>query len=281
MLRVQDVTKNCLWAGTLFAAPALSHQWARHTSPAMTPCPGTLCTTDTTRTPYRPYHGGLRRELHGGWAVVAKERDTQKIGQERQAEEPPMLSSQGSVSCSPDQPCLTAGVRTGQTGGEVWPWTPAASARHPDSLHCKPARPASVPGPVAEPQSPSLMWGAIPATPSRAPHSQLSGESSELPGDCVHSGCVTSSIRLGPVGSGHSERKFLYLFCSKRPLRRPRKHSQAAGRGFRAEQELQCLMVSRAGHNSPSILGERHCGSENDPLKAQATAPGSHRGLRT
>ena len=138
--------------------------------------------------------------------------------QERRAEEPPMLSSQGSVACSPDQPCLTAGVRTSQTGGEVWPWTPAASARHPDSLHCKPARPASVPGPVAEPQSPSLMWGAIPATPSRAPHSHLSGESSEIPGDGVHSGCMTSGIRLGPVRSGHSESKFLSLFCSKRPL---------------------------------------------------------------
>ena len=63
--------------------------------------------------------------------------------------------------------------------------------------------------------------------------------------------------------------------------RRPPKYSQAAGRGFRAEQDLQCLMVSRAGHNSPWTLREHHCGSETDPLKAQATAPGSHRGLRT
>ena len=31
--------------------------------------------------------------------------------------------------------------------------------------------PASAPGPVAEPQSPSFMWGAMPDTPSRAPHS--------------------------------------------------------------------------------------------------------------
>ena len=137
------------------------------------------------------------------------------------------------------------------------------------------------------------MWGAIPATPSRAPHSQLSGESSELPGDCVHSGCMTSGIRLGPVGSGHSEAKFLCISsapeaptfsdslmpCSVQAPPTPRpKQSQAAGKGFRAEQELQCLMVNRAGHNSPSTLGEHHCGSETDPLNAQA--PGSYRALR-
>ena len=40
----------------------------------------------------------------------------------------------------------------------------------PDSLKCKPARPSSTPGPASEPQSPSLMWGAIPAPSSRAPH---------------------------------------------------------------------------------------------------------------
>ena len=53
----------------------------------------------------------------GGAAVVAKERETQETGQQRRVEEPPMLSSQVSVACSPDQPCLTAGVRTSQTGG--------------------------------------------------------------------------------------------------------------------------------------------------------------------
>lgn len=53
--------------------------------------------------------------------------------------------------------------------------------------------------------------GAMPATPSRAPHPQLSGESPELPGDRVHSGCMTSGIRLGPVGRGHSETKFLCI----------------------------------------------------------------------
>ncbi|CAI9150191.1 unnamed protein product [Rangifer tarandus platyrhynchus] len=49
----------------------------------MTPRLGTLRTTHPTRTPHRPPHGGLRRELHGGRAVVAKERETQDTGQER------------------------------------------------------------------------------------------------------------------------------------------------------------------------------------------------------
>ena len=110
------VSKNCLCAGTLCHTgpePPLStaHQPSRGTPSRELP----YHPPDQDST--HPPQGGLRRELHGEEAVVAKERETQETGQERGVEEPPILSSQVSVACSPDQPCLTAGVRTGQTGG--------------------------------------------------------------------------------------------------------------------------------------------------------------------
>ena len=60
----------------------------------MTPLLGTLRATRTTRTPPRPPHGGLRRELHEGWgAELAKERETQERGEQRRVEDLPMMSS--------------------------------------------------------------------------------------------------------------------------------------------------------------------------------------------
>ena len=126
----------------------------------------------------------------------------------------------------------------------------AASARHPTVCSANPPVPASLPGPASEPQSPSLQSST----------SQLSGESSELPGDRVHSGCMTSGIRLGPVGSGQSEIQFLCissapeaptLSYSLMPVLSSQvfpEHNQAAGRGFRAGQELQHLTVNKASH---------------------------------
>ena len=129
-----------------------------------------------------------------------------------------------------------------------------------DSLHCKPAWPSFTPQASFRAPEPQPHVGGYPSPILQSSTSQLSGESSELPGDRVHSGCMTSVIRLGPVGSGQSEIQFLCissapeaptLSYSLMPVLSSQvfpEHNQAAGRGFRAGQELQHLTVSRAGH---------------------------------
>ena len=79
----------------------------------------------------------------------------------------------------------------------------------PDSLQCKPARPSFTPRASFRAPDPQLHVGGYPSPILQSSTSQLSGESSELPGDRVYSGCMTSNIRLGPVGSGQSEIKCL------------------------------------------------------------------------
>ena len=128
----------------------------------------------------------------------------------------------------------------------------------PDGLQCKHARPSFTPWASFRAPEPQLHVGGYPSSILQSSTSQLSVESSELPGDRVHSGCMTSGIRPGPVGSSQVQSSFSVsllplkhplsptcscLFCHVFP-----EHSQAAGRGFRAGQELQCLTVSRAGH---------------------------------
>ena len=81
----------------------------------------------------------------------------------------------------------------------------------PDSLQCKPARPSFTPRASFRAPGPQLHVEAYPSPILRSSTSQLSGESSELPGDRVHSGCMTSNIRLGPVGSGQSDIKCLCI----------------------------------------------------------------------
>ena len=82
----------------------------------------------------------------------------------------------------------------------------------PDSLQCKPARPSSTPRASFRAPEPQPHVGGYPSPILQSATSQLSGESSELPGDRVHSWCMTSGIRLGPAGSGQSEIKFLCIF---------------------------------------------------------------------
>ena len=81
----------------------------------------------------------------------------------------------------------------------------------PDSLQCKPARPSFTHWVSFRAPEPQLHVGGYPSPILQISTSQLSGESSELPGDRVHSGCMTSSIRLGPVGSGQSDIKCLCI----------------------------------------------------------------------
>ena len=78
-----------------------------------------------------------------------------------------------------------------------------------DSLHCKPAWPSFTPQASFRAPEPQPHVGGYPSPILQRSTSQLPGESSELPGDCVHSWCMTSGIRLGPVGSGQSEIQFL------------------------------------------------------------------------
>ena len=80
-----------------------------------------------------------------------------------------------------------------------------------DSLHCKPAWPSFTPQASFRAPEPQPHVGGYPSPILQSSTSQLSGESSELPGDRVHSGCMTSGIRLGPVGSGQSEIQFLCI----------------------------------------------------------------------
>ena len=116
----------------------------------------------------------------------------------------------------------------------------------PDSLKCKPARPSSTPRAsfrAPEPQ-PHVRGYPSPILQSSTP--QLSGESSELPGDRVHSGCMTSGIRLGPAGNGQSEILFLCIssapevptlsyslmpVLSRRPLNTARLQGGVSGQG--------------------------------------------------
>ena len=81
----------------------------------------------------------------------------------------------------------------------------------PDSLQCKPARPSSTPQASFRAPEPQPHVRGYPSPILHSATSQLSGDSSELPGDRVHSGCMTNGIRLGPVGSGQSEIKFLCI----------------------------------------------------------------------
>ena len=81
----------------------------------------------------------------------------------------------------------------------------------PDSLQCKPARPSFTHWVSFRAPEPQLHVGGYPSPILQSSTSQLSGESSELPGDRVHSWCMTSSIRLGPVGSGQSDIKCLCI----------------------------------------------------------------------
>ena len=144
------------------------------------------------------------------------------------------------------------------------------------------------PGQLQSPRAPASC-GGLPSPILQSSTSQLSGESSELPGDRVHSGCMTSGIRLGPVGSGQSEIQFLCissapeaptLSYSLMPVLSSQvfpEHNQAAGRGFRAGQELQHLTVNKASHELTPNSGRASMWSETDSLMAQVTAPGSLR----
>ena len=80
-----------------------------------------------------------------------------------------------------------------------------------NSLHCKPAWPSFTPWASFRAPEPQPHVGGYPSPILQSSTSQLSGESSELPGDRVHSGCMTSGIRLGPVGSGQCEIQFLCI----------------------------------------------------------------------
>ena len=80
-----------------------------------------------------------------------------------------------------------------------------------DSLHCKPAWPSFTPQASFRAPEPQPHVGGYPSPILQRSTSQLPGESSELPGDRVHSWCMTSGIRLGPVGSGQSEIQFLCI----------------------------------------------------------------------
>ena len=267
----------------------------------MTPHLRTLHTTHPTRTPHRPPQGGLRRELHGaGGSGVQGERDPgdkrgEAGGRASHAELPNlsrMLTRPALLNC------------WGQNRSDRWGrCDPGHQQLQPDSPTVYTANlPGQLQplGQLQSPRAPSSCWGAMPATPSRAPHSQLSGEFSELREIMSIQGVWQAALGWDQLEVATGRASFsVSLLLLKRPpslirsclalSRRPPKYSQAAGRGFRAEQDLQCLMVSRAGHNSPSTLREHspstlrehHCGSETDPLKAQPIAPGSHRGLRT
>ena len=79
-----------------------------------------------------------------------------------------------------------------------------------DSLHCKPAWPSFTPWASFRAPEPQPHVGGYPSPILQSATSQLSGQSSELPGDRVHSWCMTSGIRLEPAGSGQSEIQF---FC--------------------------------------------------------------------
>ena len=81
----------------------------------------------------------------------------------------------------------------------------------PDSLQCKHARPSFTPWASFRAPEPQLHVGGYPSSILQSSTSQLSVESSELPGGHVHSGCMTSGIRLGPAGSGQSEIKSLCI----------------------------------------------------------------------
>ena len=162
----------------------------------MTPLLGTLRATHPTRTPRRPPHGGLRRELHGGWgAELAKERDPG----ERRAEAGGGVAHDEllSQSCLPDQPCLTAGSRNGQMGEGGVTTAVSSFSQTLNSLHCKPARPSFTPRVSFRAPEPQPHVGGYPSPILQICASQLSGESSELPGDRVHSGCMTSNIKIG------------------------------------------------------------------------------------
>ena len=81
----------------------------------------------------------------------------------------------------------------------------------PDSLKCKPVRPSSTPRASFRAPEPQPHVRGYPSPILQSSTSQFSGESSELPGGRVHSGCMTSGIRLGPVESGQSEIQFLCI----------------------------------------------------------------------
>ena len=140
---------------------------------------------------------------------MVKERETQERGEQRQVEEPPTLSSCLSrVSARPA--LLNCWDKTRSAGcgrcdhgcQQLQPDTRQSKVQTCQAqLHSR----ASFRAPEPQPHV-----GGYPSPILQSATSQLSGQSSELPGDRVHSWCMTSGIRLEPAGSGQSEIQF---FC--------------------------------------------------------------------
>ena len=130
--------------GTVFVQGiSLPHPlWAtsehRATSPATTTLLGTLRATNPTRTPRGPPHGGLRRELHGGWGQRWQRRETKTEESGGGWRSHPRWAPV-SVACLPDQPCITAGTRSDQMaeGGVTTDVSRFSQTPNRGLLHCR------------------------------------------------------------------------------------------------------------------------------------------------